>query len=311
MTIQDFVYKTNSPILFIVFNRLDTTKIVFDAIKKAKPSRLYITADGARAQKDNELKNVNSIREYLLKEIDWECEVKTLFRDENLGCKYAVSDAITWFFNNEKMGIILEDDVVPNASFFTFCDEMLHKYENNKKVWHIGGVNLNPEFELTDADYYFSRQIRIWGWASWADRWSEYDVEVENIKSPEFLKKIYTEERDYLFWKQIFDHVKAKKVDTWDYQWCLTVLKENGLAIVPKLNLISNIGFGENATHTKAASPNANLKTYNFNIQKHPKNVVQDTQIDNQVFSQEYIINPIAIRIFNKIKRIITKFMAK
>ena len=120
-------YSLNTAVLFLVFNRLDTSKQVFQAISQAKPPRLYVAADGARVSKEGESEKVQAVRDYIMQNIDWKCEVKTLFRDENLGCKYAVSGAITWFFQNEEQGIILEDDCLPNQSFFWFCEELLER----------------------------------------------------------------------------------------------------------------------------------------------------------------------------------------
>ena len=179
-------YPLKTAVLFLVFNRLDATKQVFETIQKAKPPRLYIAADGARNNKDGESEKVKAVHDLILDNIDWQCEIKTLFREKNLGCKYAVSGAISWFFKNEEMGIILEDDCLPNQSFFWFCEELLKRYKDNMKIWHIGGASFQNGIKRGYADYYFSKYNHVWGWASWASRWKFYDTELRSIKNTEF-----------------------------------------------------------------------------------------------------------------------------
>ena len=185
----------NTAVLFLVFNRIDTTKKVFEAIRQAKPPRLYIAADGARESKDEEEK-VNAVRDYVSSNIDWDCEIKTLFNEKNLGCKMAVSGAIDWFFDNEEMGIILEDDCLPSQSFFWFCEEMLAKYKDDMRVWHVAGNNFHFGWKRDeDYSYYFGGIYgSIWGWASWRTRWNHYDVEMKNydeVKSKKYLENCY------------------------------------------------------------------------------------------------------------------------
>ena len=135
-----------TPVLFIVFNRLDKTRQVFEAIRQARPPFLYIASDGARFNKEGELEKVQAVRDFIIQNIDWKCEVKTLFRKKNLGCKYAVSGAISWFFNNVDQGIILEDDCLPSKSFFWYCEELLEKYKHDNSIYLISGETHNSEF---------------------------------------------------------------------------------------------------------------------------------------------------------------------
>ncbi|WP_212917714.1 hypothetical protein [Marinomonas sp. A3A] len=244
----------NTAVLFLVFNRLDTTKQVFEAIRQAKPPRLYIAADGARTSKEGEAEKVQLVRDYITQNIDWDCEVKTLFREKNLGCKYAVSGAITWFFENEEQGIILEDDCLPSQSFFWFCECLLETYKNDLRVWHIGGVSTIPNSIISNDDsYYFSALNHIWGWASWKNRWEKYDVDIVNFpeyKENENIKDVFNRKLWQKFWLSNFEGVYSKKIDTWDYQWCFATWANRGISIVPTVNLIANIGFGADATHT-------------------------------------------------------------
>lgn len=278
----------STPVLFLVFNRPDTTKQVFEEIKKAKPPRLYIAADGHRKQKPGEAEKVNEVRTYLLENIDWECEVKTLFREENLGCKYAVSGAITWFFENEEQGIILEDDCLPSQSFFWFCEELLKKYKDNLAVGHIGGNNFQKGIRRGDADYYFSNYGHIWGWATWRDRWLKYDVELEDFIDNSFIIEIFKNRKAQEYWSKVFERMKNKLVDTWDFQWTFTLWKFKFISIVPQKNMVTNIGFGSDATHTNTYNPHSNLKRFEiFNLQ-HPSslkiNMEADLYISKSVF---------------------------
>ena len=231
-------HQLNTAVLFLVFNRLGTTKQVFEAIKKAKPPRLYIAADGARKIKDGEDEKVQKVRDFILENINWKCDVMILFREKNLGCKYAVSEAIDWFFKNEEMGIILEDDCLANQSFFWFCEELLEKYKDNIKVWQISGNNFQNGLKHGDGDYYFSKYNHIWGWASWRNRWQKYNVELNDIKNTKFLEDIFQEEKILKKWKKTFESMKNNEIDTWDNQWAFYMWFYNGLSITPNINWI-------------------------------------------------------------------------
>ena len=169
-------------VLFLVFNRLDTTRRVFEAIRKAQPPRLYIAADGARVGKHGEAEKVQAVRDYTMKNIDWKCEVKTLFRDQNLGCKYAVSGGISWFFEQEEQGIILEDDCLPSQSFFWFCEELLERYADDEQIFIITGYNKQQRWHPEIYDYFFSNFGGIWGWASWRRAWAHFDGDMKDLE---------------------------------------------------------------------------------------------------------------------------------
>ncbi len=242
-------YQCKSPVLFLVFNRPDVTKRVFEAIRQARPSKLYVAADGPRLGRQGEVECCQQVRE-IATAVDWDCEVKTYFRDKNLGCGKAVSLAITWFFENVEEGIILEDDCLPDHSFFRFCDELLVSYRDDDRIQHIGGTNpLNQN--VVSSNYYYSKYNRIWGWATWAKSWNHFDLELVNwpaLKESDLLYECFgAEEADY--WSDVFDTCYAGEIDTWDYQWFLSRLCI-GMGIMPGCNLVSNIGFGDGATHT-------------------------------------------------------------
>lgn len=275
------------PILFLTFNRLDTTQRVFEEIKKAKPPRLYLASDGARENKAGEKEIVQKTRDFIMNNIDWDCEVKTLFRDKNLGCGPAVSGAITWFFEQEEDGIILEDDCLPHPSFFNFCEELLDYYKDNKKVWHISGDQFVPNFN-NGASYYFAKNMHCWGWASWADRWSQYEFDLSGYGDYN-IKKISEDKNVQNYWARVLDRVRKGEVNTWDYQWAFKIIEKDGLCINPSKNLISNIGFGDNSTHTSDKdNPMANMITYEIDNIIHPKEIKIDQKAVDYIFQDHF-----------------------
>ncbi|WP_149207915.1 nucleotide-diphospho-sugar transferase [Flavobacterium johnsoniae] len=284
-------YKTKSPVLFLIFNRPDVTEQVFEQIKKMQPEKLYVAADGPRKDKSNEEELCNETRS-IINKIDWNCEVKTLFRDENLGCKYAVSSAINWFFENEEEGIILEDDCLPSDDFFIFCDAMLEKYRYDTRIRHIGGSNLQMGQKHGQDSYYFSNLTHVWGWASWRRAWKDYDVELskyKDIDAESSFKLIFSDPIIVDSWKYIFNKMLRNGIDTWDYQWTITNFFNNSLSIIPNVNLISNIGFGVNATHTMDVNDTfSNLKTEKLGEITHPILVLASKNADFFTLSREF-----------------------
>lgn len=279
------------PILFLVFNRPHETKTVFEAIKKRCPAKLFIAADGARENKIGEDTVCLELREWLISNIDWDCEIHTLFRKENLGCGKAVSSAITWFFENVDLGIILEDDCLPNDSFFSFCQTMLEYYRDDERIMHISANNFQQGKVRGDGSYYFSRLTHIWGWATWRRAWQKYDFTLKEYK--------YSSTKGLnLELKRHFKMVKQNAIDTWDIQWFMTVWFNNGITIMPQLNLVKNIGYGGvNATHTKRPPKEWFKKMTHGLIKdlKHPSDFQQNKEADvftfNTVYKTNYIKN--------------------
>ena len=242
-----------TPVLFLIFNRPDTTQQVFNSIKKAKPKQLFVAADGPREKKEGEKEKCEQARK-VIEQVNWDCEVKTLFRDRNLGCKIGVSSAINWFFENVEEGIILEDDCLPSQSFFWFCQELLEHYRNDTRVMHISGNNFQFGRKIGNASYYFSIFGLIWGWATWKRAWRYYDVKMKTysqFKDEGQIKNIFYNKKMQHYYKKIFDKVYKEKIDTWDYQWLYSRLLNQGISIHPNVNLVQNIGFGIDASHTK------------------------------------------------------------
>ena len=275
----------NTAVLFLVFNRLDTTKQVFEAIRQAKPPRLYIAADGARETKDGEVEKVNAVRDYITSNIDWECEVKTLFREENLGCKYAVSGAIDWFFKNEEMGIILEDDCLPSLSFFWFCEELLVRYKDDLRVGQVSGFNRLGEVK-TDYDFFFSKYPSIWGWATWRNRWILYSpnpVLYDEVKKNKLFDLIFGFNESKRRLSDVNMAIKGE-TNTWDYQWGFTMYINGFKSIIPSKNLISNIGFGKDATHTNTKNPFTSLIKFEIpDISNVPPYIIKIKTFENAI----------------------------
>ena len=266
----------NTPILLLVFNRPEHTKRVLNTLRKVRPMNLYIAADGPRRNNQSDSINCQLVKEILIKWIDWDCEIKTLFRDENLGCGKAVSQSITWFFNHVEDGIILEDDCLPDLSFFKFCEGLLDKYRNVPDVFLISGDNFVNRSINIPWDYYYSSFAHIWGWATWRRVWNKYDFTLSDF-SEEKIRIILNSKFDDVeftnIWISNFRNCKTGKVDTWDYQLQYLLWLADGLSILPKYNLVSNIGFGFDATHTKTISQWSNIKTKKLIVRNPPSNL--------------------------------------
>ncbi|KMQ51544.1 hypothetical protein CHISP_1552 [Chitinispirillum alkaliphilum] len=297
-------FKLNTSVLFLVFNRLGTTKKVFEAIKKAQPPKLYLAADGPRNEKLGEYEMVQAVRDYLSNSIDWDCEVKTLFREKNLGCKHAVSDAINWFFDHEEMGIILEDDCLPSQSFFWFCENLLKKYKDDKRIGMVSGFNYGIEDWKFRYDYVFSKYPMIWGWATWKTRWKNYleaYVDYDEIVATKQLTEMFGKNEASRRMKQ-FENARSGIIDTWDYVWALSLYKNCQFTIIPKFNLIENVGFGLDATHTTGVSKFAKIKTSEISLPLiHPPYIVQDPDIYKIVFNKTSLLKRVCYKVRKKI----------
>ncbi len=247
-----------SPVLFVIFNRPDLTRRSFEAIRRAAPPRLYVAADGPRDGRAQEAERTREVRA-IATAVDWPCEVFTLFRDRNLGCKLGVAGAIDWFFEHEEEGIILEDDCVPSPSFFEWCDAMLERYRDDERIASVSGSSfIGPDAPLAES-YFVSRYADIWGWATWRRSWRHYDIAMS--RWPEWrasggLEQLSDGNPVFVrTWRALFDDVAEGRIDTWDYQWQFACWQRGALGLMPSVNQIENLGFGGNATHTHHAAP--------------------------------------------------------
>lgn len=301
-------------VLFIIFNKPETTQRVFEAIRLAKPNRLYVAADGARENKVGEKELCEQTRK-IVQTIDWQCEVKTLFHEKNLGCGVGVATAISWFFENEEMGIILEDDCLPHPSFFNFCGELLEHYKNDIRIQNISGDNFQDNKKRGNASYYFSYMTSIWGWATWRRVWKDFKLKLNELDENHILseiKKLFPERKFNDFWIKIYERMKKMEIDTWDYQFLFSQWANNRLTIIPNTNLVSNIGFGEFAYHTKDISnPMGNRKIFEIDFPlKHPERIVVDNKAD-RYFMNKYMKLGFCEKIKGKIRKILEKLCGK
>ncbi len=246
------IHYFDTPILFLVFNRPGVTQQVFDQIKKIKPHFLYIAADGPRSGREDEIYNCLQTRA-IIEQVDWDCELKTLFREDNLGCGVAVSSAITWFFDQVEYGIILEDDCLPVLSFFQYCEELLIKYKDDEFIMLIGGNNFQNGIQRGPGSYYFSYYPHIWGWASWRRAWNYYNYEMsdfEEVIADGKIEHVFQSKCEKKYWLNTFSQTQKKEKNTWDYQWVYSIWKNNGVVITPNCNIVLNLGFRDSSTHT-------------------------------------------------------------
>lgn len=301
-------FRLKIPILFLIFNRPDTTQRVFEEIRKAKPEKLFVSADGPRENKPGENEKCRAVRD-ILKQVDWDCELITNFRDKNLGCRLAVSSGINWFFENVEEGIILEDDTLPHPAFFRFCEELLEKYRDDERVMMISGDNFQSGRKRTNYSYYFSRYTHIWGWASWRRVWKHYDVSMKlwpEIRDGKWIFDIFGDKKMADYWTNIFEKVYKNKIDTWDYQWNFACWLQNGLAVMPNINMVSNIGMDESATHTKDKSKYANMKTESMHFPVvHTPYILRDLSADAYTEKNMFTAPPFVNRAINKAKRLL------
>ena len=298
--------RIDTPIAFLIFNRPDTTEKVFEAIREAKPPKLLVVADGPRKDRPGEAEKCQATRA-IIDRVDWQCEVLTNYADLNLGCKLRVSSGLDWVFNNVEEVIILEDDCLPHPSFFRFCEELLNYYRDDRRIMAISGDNFQFGRKRTEYSYYFSRYHHCWGWASWRRAWQHYDIEMklwQRIRDGNWLESILEEPSAIRYWSKIFQATYDQDINTWDYQWMFTCWLQSGLTVLPNVNLVSNIGFGREGTHTKDSKikfANLPVQQMHFPLQ-HPPFMIRCTLADR--FTQERIFQSgLLARIKKKIQQ--------
>ena len=247
-----------TPVAFFVFKRPETTRRVFEAISRARPAKLLLIADGARQDRAGELEACRQVRDIVAR-IDWPCQVLQNFSDKNLGCGERMISGLNWVFSQVEDAIILEDDCLPDLSFFRFCQELLERYRDDDRVAYISGSNMVERHTRIADSYFFSQIGGIWGWATWRSEWRRYDRHLTDwpkLRQERKLGEVFDRPKVVKFWTETFDRMhEGNGPDTWDYQWFYTGLKNNSLIVVPSVNLVANIGFGEGAAHTTESQP--------------------------------------------------------
>ena len=291
----------NTPILLITFNRPDHVRRVLTEILKQNPSSLYICQDGARENNDIDHIKCQEVRDvineltsaYRINNKDF--HLHTLYQTKNLGCGPGPAAGITWFFDHVEMGIVMEDDCLPHADFFVYCEELLERYKDNERISFIGGCNYSFAIS-TNASYSFmGGHHQTWGWASWKRTWKQFEYYLKEWDDDQFekvVKNYYKDNRQRTYWKKIFSMVKKDRLkdSCWDYQLYFSCWKMCQLAICPSVNLVSNVGFGKDATHTNSENNDMlNLKTSTILPLVHPKNIVYDRSLDDYMM-KKYII---------------------
>lgn len=300
----------NTPILLITYKRHDTTFKVLKTIKKVQPKKIYIASNHWKTHKEKA--TILLLRKKIKEFIDWQCEVIFIKHKKYLRVQNSFYSAISTFFQSEEMGIILEDDIVPNQCFFYFCQEMLQKYKNNQEIFMVSGwsaLDFDPNSKTTlKEDYYFSKYSHIWGWATWRRAWKLYKRHLVNFEE-NFLTLDFDTDEEKKTWHKIFSLYNQDKIDTWDYSWIYTIWKHKGLCIYPKNNMIQNIGLNrKDATNTKQWSKYNNMRTYEINLPlRHPKKLKRNIDLDKKNFIITTKIAPFWLIIINKLYRFFFK----
>ena len=289
----------NVPVLLILYKRPETTVHVINSLKKVKAKLIYIAIN-----KPPNNKNLQDYHNYkkilkLVAEIDWKCKLVIKKRKKYLSSYESVKSSVEWFFRNEKEGIVLEDDTVPNKSFFIFCKELLKKYRNNKQISQICGTSFVNRKKIINHSYIFSKYSPTWGYATWRRSINDYDEKMKDwpkLRKKRSLLKIINNKGFLFYWTRIFDSQYKNKSKHWDERWLYSNWKNSKLSIIPKKNLVKNIGFGATATHTKTEQWYSNLETQEIEYKnKHPKKIFANFEYDNwltvNVFGVNFIYN--------------------
>ncbi len=281
-----------TPIALIIFNRPATTRRVFNEIARAQPQKLLVIADGPREGHPTDAEKCAAARA-VIDGVDWDCEVLTNYSEQNLGCKIRPATGISWVFENVEEAIIFEDDCLPHPTFFRYCSELLERYRDDERVMMISGDNFQGGRTRTPYSYYFSRYVHSWGWGSWRRAWQHFDVEIKLwpvLRETLWLEDILGDDAAVAYWRSLFDSVANGSISkAWDYQWLFACWAQSGLAITPEVNLVSNIGFGEDATHTVASTGVINLPVEEMDFPlRHPPFMSRNREADQFNFTHVF-----------------------
>ncbi len=281
-----------TPVLLIAWRRPHTTKQVIDAIRVAAPAQIFVACDGPNPERAGEAEKVATTRKLIEREIDWPCSIHKLYSEENQGCKRGVSRAISWFFEQVEEGIILEDDCVPHPDFFPYCSKLLESYRDDERIWCISGNNFQDGHWRGDGSYYFSRYNHCWGWASWRRCWNQYDMELRQwpkLKASGLMEGMFEDPTERGYWSAIWDRlIMDGQPDSWAYRWTFTCLVNGGLTALPNANLVSNVGFGADGSHTtEDREPTAYGEAHLLPL-RHPTFLLRDAEADRFSFDHHF-----------------------
>lgn len=287
-----------TPLVLIIFNRPQLAQRVFAAIRAARPKQLLVIADGPRADRPGERERCDAARA-IVEQIDWPCEVRKNYSDTNLGCGVRIAGGIDWVFSQVSEAIILEDDCVPDPTFFPYCQTLLERYRDDQRVMHISGNNFQGGISRTDCSYYFSKYSHNWGWATWRRAWGLNDYRLElwpAFKASGLLRSVCPNPEEAAMWTRSLDRIAAANTSVWDVQWQYSCWANSGMSILPDVNLVSNIGFGADATHTTSGSRHeivAALPTVGLGDIRHPRFYTINAEADRYTLNTVFgIPNP-------------------
>lgn len=294
-----------TPVAIFIFNRPETTQKVLNSIKLAKPSKLFVFADGPRHDRLNEAEKCEATRS-LIDQVDWDCKVFRDFSNTNQGCANRVASGLNLVFSLEEEAIILEDDCIPHPTFFRYSSELLEYYRHDERIMSVCGLSVPQSIMRDSYSYCFTQYIRCWGWATWRRAWQHYDHDMKlwpQVKKGKLLNN-FLQNKSYIdFWTKIFQEVFDGKIDSWAYRWMFSCWLQSGMHILPEVNLISNVGFGADATHTANDSFAANLTTQEIQFPlRHSPYVFRDTKVDHYIQKTRHT-RDLVYRIGDKIKR--------
>ena len=299
-----------TPVVLIIFRRPEKTQKLLNIIREIQPKQLFVIADAPRSHKLGEAEKCEKTRA-IIETIDWDCQVYKNYSEQNLGSFKRIPTGLNWVFSQVEEAIILEDDCLPEKTFFPFCEELLEHYRHDQRVMTISGNNFQFGRQTTSDSYYFSRYSHSWGWATWRRAWQYFDMNMTHwprVKEQQLLNFILEDRRTRQYWENIFQGVFDNQIVAWDYRWTFACWLQNALTILPSRNLVSNIGFDEDASHTTSKNhPFAYLPTYpmTFPLQ-HPPLMIRDGAADQ--FSQKNIFDP---TLTYRLKRKLSKFFSK
>jgi len=285
----------NTPVAFLVFNRPEQTCRVFERIRQAQPRQLLVVCDGPRPHVPTDGERVEEVHQIIARGVDWPCEVLTNYAPANMGCGERVASGLDWVFSLVEEAIILEDDCLPDASFFTFCEAMLERYRHDERVMHINGTNFVASYVRPDSSYFFSKYVWVWGWATWRRAWCHYDPTMATWETrAKALDDSFDTRKEKAFWLSVFNEARAdwSKANTWDYQWMYSCWTRDGLSLFPSVNLVENLGFGVDATHTTSDFPHLRLATANLKTLNPPRQASRSRVRDSLMLSA-YIGDPL------------------
>ena len=293
----------NTPVAFIIFNRPEVTERVFRVITQAQPRVLLVIADGPRNKEESA--KCERTRE-IVKRVDWPCDVRTNFAEKNLGLRQRVGSGLSWVFSEVEEAIILEDDCLPDLSFFPFCEELLARYRDDERVFLVTGTNPCAEQSPKDYSYHFSKYGSIWGWASWRRAWRYFDDEMRGwpeFKARAMLRGIFDDPDEIEYWTNSFERMHQRGGNSWAFQWFFARLSQSGLSAVSNVNLVSNVGFDADATNTKSAEAIGNLATQKLDTLRHPPFLVPQRDVDVRLFQTAFAPQMPKKSFVQKIKR--------